>query len=740
MTAATSMAKISYFRTRFCDKIKEGKKIFIVNLVLHIIGLPLVAFSALMVLKYMDKDPSYWIPYQSLMSVGGISVVIAIFCGIIIALNNFRYLYTKSLVDMNYSLPITTKQRFFADYLSGLLGYIIPAIIGVILSIIILVTGSNFVDMEIFWRNFDTIIVAGLIVFFGMIMLYTFTVFTISFCGSNFEAIFSIFATGIAIPLTLFSVFSLVNYSIDNIVPEESFITKISLTSTNPIGALFAVINYFDNVISNSDFAIKTFVRWLIPNLIFTAIYLVVAYFLYKYRKAEDVSKPYIYKGFYYAITSLEIFCVLSVFITYEAGIIAGIIVSGIIFFIMEVITKRGFKKFGYSVIRFCVTIAAVFLFFTISKNTEGFGCKNYVPREAAVSGVSVRFDGTIIDIFEDEKVIEETIRLHKNWKNANNENKSTLLMYDYDELKNSVKQEELFQCTNQNVYITYYLNNGSTVSRSFLMGNECCGDLITAMETSEETAQFIANEIALKSFNEKNIINYYVELEDVPKNKSGYIILSNKFNSDSEEKKLSYNQVIALKEAYEKDVNAMTEDEFKNAGIYGYIFDEPVRDTFVNTIAVINELGFKDKSMDKEDIRNYISSGLLVNVYTDVITAYYDYTKYKYIIQEGFTETPRAYEQMTHAEYEDIYFINTKDIVIDDCFVELLEKATPVIINDTVAGAVIINDKYRDIKYYIKDTPENRELVQKVRLRLDYFRKVNKNDVENFFITGIYD
>ena len=47
----------------------------------------------------------------------------AVLCGIIIAVNNFSYLYKKSQVDMIYSLPIKKKFKFLSDYASGLVIY-----------------------------------------------------------------------------------------------------------------------------------------------------------------------------------------------------------------------------------------------------------------------------------------------------------------------------------------------------------------------------------------------------------------------------------------------------------------------------------------------------------------------------------------------------------------------------------------------------------------------------------------
>lgn len=67
----------------------------------------------------------------------------AVLCGIIIAVNNFSYLYKKSQVDMIYSLPIKKKFKFLSDYASGLVIYIVPYIVACIICNFILFAAES---------------------------------------------------------------------------------------------------------------------------------------------------------------------------------------------------------------------------------------------------------------------------------------------------------------------------------------------------------------------------------------------------------------------------------------------------------------------------------------------------------------------------------------------------------------------------------------------------------------------
>lgn len=158
MTAATSNKIKSFFGTRFFNDIKSSKQLFIVNIVLQILGIPMLAVIAV-VLMYIENLPEH----NELMDVVSISCVpfvfisvgtvfLAICLGVVIAMLNFSYLYRKTIVDMHYSLPLTTTHRFFADFLSGLSIYIIPALGAIMLSLGILGVGSIITDMSEIWK------------------------------------------------------------------------------------------------------------------------------------------------------------------------------------------------------------------------------------------------------------------------------------------------------------------------------------------------------------------------------------------------------------------------------------------------------------------------------------------------------------------------------------------------------------------------------------------------------------
>ncbi|MDE6103101.1 MAG: hypothetical protein K2F60_01085, partial [Oscillospiraceae bacterium] len=129
------------FMTNFMLSLKQNKKILIVISILQLLGLPMLSVT-LTAVAIEDRENI------SLMSLGFFSLIslfcigVSILCGIIIAVNNFSYLYKKSQVDMIYSLPIKRKYKFLSDYLSGLAVYLVPYIVACILSIAILLASG----------------------------------------------------------------------------------------------------------------------------------------------------------------------------------------------------------------------------------------------------------------------------------------------------------------------------------------------------------------------------------------------------------------------------------------------------------------------------------------------------------------------------------------------------------------------------------------------------------------------
>ncbi|MBQ7981909.1 MAG: APC family permease [Oscillospiraceae bacterium] len=230
-------------------------------------------------------------------------------------------------------------------------------------------------------------------------------------------------------------------------------------------------------------FLFPFFIKFWLWLAVFTVLYVVIAYLAYKKRKAEDVAKPYVFKSYYYAIISCVTFAVCAIIpIAFDILLIPMIVVAAVAFLAFELITNRGFKKFGKSLIKCALTIAASILLIGILDNGWGFGIGRRVPdaedvesvtieNMEMVMGVEIDYDG--VEFFEKD-AIEAVISAHT---------KAADRACDESEFPGILKDYYSYDAYNWDRYygydyartttITYKLKNGSSITREYKFNEE---------------------------------------------------------------------------------------------------------------------------------------------------------------------------------------------------------------------------------------------------------------------------
>ncbi len=757
MTAKTSATINSFFGTRFKNKIKENKKLLIVNSVLELIGLPLIMILVLCDMYIQEKKIITDFNPEPLAIVSLIAVFISIAMGTIIALFSFRYLYSKQLVDMNCGLPLTSGQRFVADYLSGLTVYMLPAVLAAVLTVLIAAIGSAFVDTSEIWEMFSFCLASGCIVLIGMLLLYTLAVLAVTFCGSAFEAIFSVFAVNVVIPAAVACVWLLINRYDGTAYGfcDDSILYKEILNCTSPAGCVIFFERYADDVF-NSISAENMYIRWLIPTLITIAIYFAAAYLLNRYRKAEWVSKPYVYKMFYYAMTTVAIFCIMTLFISSDTSIAAGIVVCAILYFILEVISKRGFKKFWQSILRFAGTITAVFLVWVLCNATNGFGIVKYVPSNFSINSVKIETSSSsnYLEIStDDENVISEVTDLHKEMIDRHLNFDS----YEYDTLPNGGirKESEFYNYTSNDITIAYSMKNGSTVMRSYVCASEQLADLFKAVYLCDDYADSEADAFAMSAYvwaSDWTSDTYCKDYSDFLKSDSkGQIRITNKLLKEIDVQLIDHDEVVALHDAYKQDLLAMTEDELVNSPVYCYINEYIVRTSFKNTITLLQSINLPNAELTDENLitentlRDYRYSDTGIYLYTDFRfisdlksyaeygTDYYAYESNPHeTVHNGFTSTA------TYGRYNAYHncpgTVSLSSLRNDKDLMKLINSATSMNFGERPAAVLIIteNGSISGNMLVIPDRGNNRELAEK--LFGEYFKDIQSESDETIY------
>lgn len=741
MTAATSTLKKSFFKTHFKNTILENKKFLFIISVLHLIGYPVIAFT----IRYYSEHPDNTDESYAIASC--IALAIAILSGAIIAISIFNYLYKKSTVDMNLSLPLTTRQRFLSEYFAGLTIYIVPAIIGGLIGTVILLTGKH--ELMEFLKY---TIYIGSIVIIGMILYYSLTVLILSCCGSLFETILSTLLINAMIPASIYLLsYTIISNDSFGLSSNSLFLNQIFISS--PIGNAAFIIYFFDNVNMYGNVNTNLYVHWLIPTLIFTVLIVLLSYFLYKKRKAEQVSKPYVYKFIYYAILFFVTFCIISIFkvstgssdytaqtdsTPIDASFFPAVMCSGIVFFIMEIISNRGFKKFWLSILKFAGTITCIYAVLLLCHATNGFGANKYVPLEGAVDNVIIDFDNTSTYNLpiRNKHTIHDVVSLHEKVIKEKYEDKNTSHKeIPESELDQRIKNGALATYNRNNISITYYLKNGSILTREYNVSDEQMEQLYASMMTGRDYAEYCYHKLsysfAFRVENDKNARN---------------IEIYNKINQKIPTTKLTVDEFSKLIKAYKNDIENMSADSFYTDKIIGTIdLEYPIRESFINTLNFLEE--YCNISIDDFEVTS-LGDNNTVAIFKDVVqivTGNYDeYCYYNYYNSYAQSSKPSytilsKYISLCNnsltsvAEYNRDSIVN--EIVNKKDFIDLLNNASVYYDNDEIGGIIVVNNQ---ILYL---SPEYKERVEKLynqQPELLYWDNMNvfvdENDNLNYY------
>lgn len=592
--------------------LRRLKKTLIVMCVLHALGLPLLMVSSICVSTSNSLAMAGFIP------LGGLCLSVALMMGFIIALNSFDYLYKKTKVDMVYALPLTTRQRFLSDYLSGLLGYTVPYVVSVVVTLIVHGLAcfgiSEWADISrddgitSYLLKFS---VYGLLV---MVMFYTLTVLVTSCCGSMFEAIaYNVVANGL-IPGTIATFFLVFFGDLYGIDVEDYLLGYIS--SSSPIGAIIGVFELYDGILSQ-------WVRSCVILLVVDVLYLFVAYLLYSRRKAEDVSKPFVFKAFYYVVMSAITFIIVSMVVEIDdSDYVAPLLfLSAIVYFICEVITNRGFKRFGWSVLRYIGTVCGVVVLCLVLKGTNGFGIEDWVPKASAVRSVEVDYDGLYGDsrsyysdsdtvTYTDRDCIQDVIDFHQDAVQNHFDSyvDESYYKYQYDSDTYSYTENTDDYAYNdyyQSVSITYHTKLGKKVSRRYYVSFEqylMLVDLSVDGAYVEDAAESFKNRL-ISSYAYDYDSYYYTNDNTIPvEDREYYISVNSKVRLNSTTYNgLTYSQILELADCYRKDLEARTLDDILTPDTYCYVDGYMVFSSYQNTVQFLTKNGYKPPTVSDE-------------------------------------------------------------------------------------------------------------------------------------------
>lgn len=766
MTAATTSEnkKKGFFSVRFKSKFSEDMKLFVTNIVFQLLCLPVFAGIFIWETHLQNNQVFDRIDSIPFVVIASIAFILSLGMGFVIPMVNFRYLYNKSLVDMNYSLPLNNRQRFFADYSSGLITYVVPFLIGGIVALIVLLIGSCCVEMDYVMDYIYDMVRIFFIMIIGLILLYTISVFAITFAGSTFEALFSIAAVNVMIPLFIYLTWGNIVSAAHFGLTESSVTKNYTFFTTSPIGVLGFFITYLDDYymphsyissgavydLTEYTFMDSMYFNFIIRSLIFIEVIIAITFLLYKHRKAEDVSKPYVYKAFYYIIMSAAVYSIVTIMkmTTIKSGLIAALIISGIIWFVMEVIRRRGFKRFWTAIISFAAASAAVIGIIKVIELTDGLGRAKYIPSSLLVSDIEIEIWGyDMADnavILHDKKIIDDAIRLNREIIDRHFEpDKYSYVLSDYrlsddDRLYSETKKKN-YDLDIADIRMIYYTKGGSAIVRQYKVPSEMLTDISCDIYTDKEFAENKTKEIYYNSLRrEGDPIDY------IDESHADYCNFEFRDKLDvSKSIELSVEEGKELTEAIRRDYTAMTAEEFKNAEFYSYIGDIIINSACHESLRFMDEhnIAYKKTGSELLDEIDTYSSPVTVSPAREYVFPLMYFKNYNYNNDFSYNE-PSDYDNYTnecikldsvfnlrlyrgrsyihYGKKKHFEFANT------DAVETLLEAATPVVTGEKVLAEVQIGS----ITLFITDRTGNDVMIEKAR---DSIKIVDNKTGEEF-------
>lgn len=695
------------------QNVKSSKKLAVILTVLHMVAMPTLLLS--IIINIYSGNGFY--ESDGIITIAILTTALAGFMGIFPAVNSFACLNDKTVVDMRLSLPMTAAQRFVSNFLSGLFTYIVPFLSAQVFSLLFALYGRLFMEGRTFYHvwydgsvrretpyiceGFADILPMLIKLIIGgalaMLMLYTITVLITVCCGSKFESIAYTILINAVIPLTVISVtYSIFEglYGINSATPAYKIII---FTST--AGGILAAVDWAtggESFLGLSYTDGFNYGVWAILYLLIIAALAGLAFFLYRKRRAEQVSKPFVFKLAYYITITCGIFCIIAI----SEEPVPAIIITAVVYMIFEVVTNRGFKRFWLSIIKYIGTFIAAAVLIFVGQETEGFGAVYRVPAAATVTSAEIYYEGYYGDfdstgnnysskmpvVLKDKENIRTILSVHKT------------AVQDYREYKKS--KGITFSYTSDLAYapitIKYNLIGGGSLYRRYLGLCTEAAEMLTEIDTSEEYKAQIAEIYKERILNIPT--DYNAMISEMSKNEryikesdyKAYAI--NRMLSNDNYTSVTVSSLCArgfyeqLAEAYCKDIMAINEEnyfrsELKNVWTFytcneggRYSINSPaltVPESFENTVALLEKFDFNLKHIetaDEREILDYLiqaASGGYVQLYTE--------NKWRKMTDYGEGELHSAWRGSTYDEYAE-YFVYD----FDKNFIELLRSAMP--------------------------------------------------------------
>lgn len=420
MTAPSSSER-SFFREYFLFRLNAQKIGLVMCTVFGMVVLPGSAYSLYDNFNcvYNDVRRSYDV-YEIRQLFFIICLIGLLIMPVIGAVLTFVSCNRKKYTDMIGGLPLTHKERFWGDFLSGYTAYVAPIILAGVITMLISIPLQDVTDKFNIIFGIETTLmcttyVLGVVLslFALLSLMYIISAVAVMCCGRPIQAeimsIVLLLAPSLAVggisACFVNAITGLKNYEFVNMIYKAAHIFP-------PLGLMLNIMRNYDNLSNadmgdpphidkffTSDFTIFNLL-YMLYVIIFAAALTALAYYLSKSRRQEQTGLILVYKAFYRVISVLAAggaaSLVLAIFVPIIGFGFSILIASGtaaIIILLLELVRKPAARDVVKSLICWVGTVVCCVGIYLLFDKTGAFGHRYINVPVDKVESVRVYYD-----------------------------------------------------------------------------------------------------------------------------------------------------------------------------------------------------------------------------------------------------------------------------------------------------------------------------------------------------------
>lgn len=388
------MTSKNCFSKMIVRDLKERGVWLISSIILFLLIYPVQILMSLdAIASYMKGEEEFYSriteQFSSLISFGnGIMYVVIVIMAFLLAMSGFWYVYSGVKTDFYHSLPIKREKLFLERYVTGILIFIVPYFISLILGYgagIMKGAGTSGI-LNLCAKGFVTNVVLFL-------LLYNLAVLGVLLTGNLFTGVLA-YGAFLIYGILLESTISLTKYTFFTTYIENS---RLSQSFEGKFGKL-SPLYVFDMILSNNKISMKD------VSVVFgiSVLFLVICMFVYKIRPTEAYHKSIAFK---------KLQPIIKVVVVLPVSACVGILSSEIVgqnfiwyvggLLVTAVLLSFAMEFLYYLDIRECIRpkistglILGMLVIMAVALKLDLIGFDTYLPKESRVKNMSIYING----------------------------------------------------------------------------------------------------------------------------------------------------------------------------------------------------------------------------------------------------------------------------------------------------------------------------------------------------------